>query len=297
MKVFYYPGCTLKTKAKNLENAAVASLKVLGVDLEELPRWNCCGVVYSLTDDDLLHRLAPVRNLIRVKEQEADKILTLCSMCYNTLSRANLMMANDEEKQKTINDFMYEEIDYFGDLKVYHLLNFIKDEIGWDKLKEKVKKPLSDLKVAPYYGCTLLRPKEIAIDESPENPSIMKDFLTALGAEVVDFPSATECCGSYNIVDSPDDAYKPVARILKSAQDNGAEFMVSTCPMCEYNLGARQEEIKKINPEVKDMPTLYVSQLLALALGVETEEMHFEQNQDVVSNVLKQKNYNIAASV
>jgi len=112
MKVSYYPGCTLKSKAKNLDRSAIAAMDLLGVELEELPRWNCCGAVHSLAEDDLIHRVAPVRDLIRVKEQGNDMVVTLCSMCYNTLARANLLMAEDLEKRKTINLFMDEEINY-----------------------------------------------------------------------------------------------------------------------------------------------------------------------------------------
>ena len=118
MKISYYPGCTLKTKGKNLEDAAVASMTALGFDFEELERWNCCGAVHSLADDDLIHHVAPVRDLVRVKEQGNDKVVTLCSMCYNSLARANLLMRDDEEKRKTINDFMDEEIDYLGEIEV-----------------------------------------------------------------------------------------------------------------------------------------------------------------------------------
>lgn len=130
MKVSYYPGCTLKTKGKNLEDAAVASMTALGIDFEELPRWNCCGAVYSLADDDLIHQVAPVRDLIRVMEQGSQKVVTLCSMCYNSLTRANLLMRENEEKRKTINDFMDEEMDYHGEVEVVHFLNLLRDEIG-----------------------------------------------------------------------------------------------------------------------------------------------------------------------
>ncbi|MBW1805264.1 MAG: hypothetical protein JRJ06_02645 [Deltaproteobacteria bacterium] len=155
MKVIYYPGCTLKTKARNLGDTAVASMAELGVELEELDRWNCCGAVHSLADDDLIHQVAPVRVLIRAKEQGGDNLVTLCSMCYNTVARANLIMRDDEEKRETINRFMDEEEDYYGEVEVVHLLSFLRDRIGWDKLSEKVTNPLNGLKIAPYYGCTL----------------------------------------------------------------------------------------------------------------------------------------------
>jgi len=146
----------LKTKARNLEEPAIASLEVLGLKLEEIPRWNCCGAVYSLAEDDLIHQVAPVRNLIRVKEQGKNELATLCAFCFNTLKRANLLMKENAEKRNTLNSFMDEEIDYSGEVKVVHLLEVLRDEIGWGTLAQKVKLPLRELKVAPYYGCTLL---------------------------------------------------------------------------------------------------------------------------------------------
>ena len=159
MKITYYPGCTLKLKARNLETSALASLGALGVDVEEMDRWNCCGAVYSLANDDLIHMVGPVRNLLRAKEQGADKIVTLCSMCYNTLARANMLMKTDEEKRDVINRFMDDEIDYFGEVEVVHYLTLLEEEVGWEAVREKVVSPLAGMKAASYYGCTLQRPR------------------------------------------------------------------------------------------------------------------------------------------
>jgi heterodisulfide reductase subunit B len=164
MRIGYYPGCTLKTKAKNLEEAAVAALDALDIQVEELPRWNCCGAVHSLADDDLIHQVAPVRDLIRAKEQGNEKLVTLCSMCYNSLARANLIMREDPEKRETINRFMDEEVDYGGEVEVVHYLSLLKEEIGWDVLQEKIKVPLRGLKVAPYHGCTLQSARAVGIE-------------------------------------------------------------------------------------------------------------------------------------
>ena len=213
MKILYYPGCTLKTKAKNLGNTAKASMSLLGVELEELSRWNCCGAVHSLTDDDLIHQVAPVRVLIRAMEQGGGKLVTLCSMCYNTLARANLIMKNDVEKRDTINNFMDEEQDYNGDIEVIHLLSYLNDEIGREKLKESVKTPLTGLNIAPYYGCTLQRPREVGI-EAPGKFELMTDFLRTLGANVIKIREADMCCGSYQILGNPEAAGTASAEIF-----------------------------------------------------------------------------------
>jgi len=278
----------LKTKAKNLEDPAIASMEVLGVKLEEIPRWNCCGAVYSLADDDLIHQVAPVRNLIRAKEQGSNELATLCAFCFNTLKRANLLMRGNAEKRNTINSFMDEEIDYSGEVKVVHLLEVLRDEIGWETLAQKVKLPLRELKVAPYYGCTLLRPREIAID-SVEDPTILREFLAALGASPVDFPESTRCCGSYQIISSPDDISEYAWDILNSALSHGAEALVLTCPLCDYNLGQGQKELMKKRNEFKGVPLFYFTQLLALALGLDSQVCHFELNYGSPELLLREK--------
>ena len=279
----------MKTKARNLEEPGIASLEVLGFKLEEIPRWNCCGAVYSLAEDDLIHQVAPIRNLIRVKEQGKDKLATLCAFCFNTLKRANLLMRENAEKRNTLNSFMDEEIDYGGEVEVVHLLEVLRDEIGWEVLAQKVKLPLRELKVAPYYGCTLLRPREIAID-SVENPTILRAFLEALGASPVDFPESTRCCGSYQIISNPDDISEYARDILNSALSHGAEALVLTCPLCDYNLGQGQKELMKKHNEFKEMPLFYFTQLLALALGLDSQACHFELNYGSPELLLREKN-------
>lgn len=288
MKIAYYPGCTLKTKAKNLETSALACLDALGVEYQELPRWNCCGAVFSLADDDLIHMVAPVRDLIRVQERGEDTVLTLCSMCYNTLARANDLMKKDAEKRKTINDFMDEEPDYEGNVKVVHFLDFIRDSYGFDKLKEKITKRLTGLKVAPYYGCTLLRPKEVALDR-PDNPQVFHQFIKALGAELIDFPSAAKCCGAYQVLGAPDAALQVSYEIISDAANHGAEALALTCPLCDYNIGKRQDQMFEKYEGAKDMPVYYFTQLLALALGIDPDTTHLELNRESARELLKTK--------
>ena len=183
MEVSYFPGCTLKQTAKNFEISAISSSKLLGLDLKELYKWNCCGTVYSLATDDSMHHLAPIRNLIRVREDGFKELVTLCSMCYNTLKQANELVRKEPDRLQKLNDFMYLEEDYVPDVEIYHLVTYIKEHVGYDKLKELIKQPLTGLKVAVYYGCLLLRPDSVKLDDR-ENPRIMEDMLEALGAEV-----------------------------------------------------------------------------------------------------------------
>jgi heterodisulfide reductase subunit B len=278
----------LKTKARNLEEAAVASMGALGVEFEELSRWNCCGAVHSLSDDDLIHQVAPVRDLVRALEQGSDTVVTLCSMCYNTLARANRLMRDDAVKRKTINDFMDEEKDYNGEVEVVHFLTFLRDRVGWETLRSRVKKPLTGMKIAPYYGCTLLRPKNVAI-EPPGQPALMTEFLSALGAEPVDFADKTLCCGSYQILANPEAALDVSGAILRSALDAGADSVILSCPLCEYNLGKTQKKLLSTRKISREVPVYYFTQLLAVALGLDDAVCRFDLSDASALEFLKCK--------
>lgn len=294
MKISYYPGCTLKTKAKNLDQAAIAALEALGVEVQEIDRWNCCGAVHSLTADDLIHQVGPVRNLVRAKEQGATQLVTLCSMCYNTLARANLIMKNDAVKRDTINRFMDEEIDYCGEVEVVHYLTFLKEAVGWDKLRQAVKVPLAGLRVAPYYGCTLQRPAEVGI-EPFGSFSLMSEMLASLGAKVQPFGAADKCCGSYQVLGAVEGGNSAAAAILNLASASGIEALATSCPLCEYNLGRQQGRLLAASAIGSTLPTFYFTQLLALALGIEEATCHFEMNEASAVELLRKKTYLAAA--
>ena len=276
MKVTYYPGCTLKVNAKNFEDSALYALEQLDIEVEELSRWNCCGTVFSLATDDLIHHMAPIRNLIRVKESGSDRVMTLCAMCYNTLKRANERMKADPESLEKINKVMYkEEIDYEGDVEILHLLELIRDEIKFENLANKVVKPLKNLKVACYYGCMLVRPREIGLDDV-ENPTVLENLVSALDGDPVDFPYKTECCGAYQTVDKPDIIAERTNQIISSAKNRGAEVMIVSCPLCAFNLDHRQKQTVQIYQDFKGLPILYFTQLLAIALNCTEDTLKFD---------------------
>jgi len=289
MKISYYPGCTLKNNAKNFEDSALCSLKRLEVEVEELERWNCCGTVFSLATDDLIHHLAPIRNLIRVKEANTNKVMTLCAMCFNTLKRANERVKSDPESLDKINEFMYrEEVKYEGDVQVLHLLELLRDEIKFENIAKKVVKPLKKLKIASYYGCLLVRPKEIGLDDV-ENPTVLENLMTALGAEAIDFPYKTECCASYQTVDKPEIVADRTYHILTSAQSQGAELVSVSCPLCAFNLDYRQKETVQKYPEFKNIPILYFTQLMALALGCPEKDLRLDLHYIDPKPILREK--------
>lgn len=276
MKIAYYPGCTLKTTASSFEASAIAVAKELGVELKELKRWYCCGAVYSLASDNLMNKLSAIRNLIRVQEEGFNKVIVLCSMCYNVIKQSNLMAKENRENLNKINDFMDREEDYRGEVDVVHFLQFLREEIGYEKIASKVEKKLN-LKVAPYYGCLLLRPEEIKIDDL-EEPTVMNEILKSIEIEPINTPYKTECCGAYHTVDNIDLIIERTYTIINSARIRGAEAILVSCPLCDFNLDMRQKEVMEKYKDFKPMPIFYFTQLLALAFGLEEKICRFEQH-------------------
>jgi heterodisulfide reductase subunit B len=295
MKIPYFPGCTLKTTAKNFETSALSVAKALDIDLVELPRWNCCGTVTSLTSDDLMHHLAPIRDLIRVEEMNDNgqmkgehRLVALCSMCFHVLKRSHQRVMEDTEELEKINNFMYLEKEYGGKVDVVHFLELLRD-MGFEKIHDKVTRPLTGLKVAPYYGCLMLRPKETGIDD-PEGPTIQSDLLKALGAEAIDNPFKTRCCGSYQTVRDKAAVAELTFDIITRARKEGAECMTTSCPLCMFNLADRQKEVMEKYPEFKSMPVLYFTQLMAMAFGLNESDCGFDLNMIDPRPLFKEKN-------
>jgi len=266
----------LKDTANNFETSALKTAEELGFDLEELPRWNCCGTVYSLTDDNLMKQLGPIRNLVHAQSHGYDRLYTLCSMCDNTLKRANLLVKEDQNKLKKINVFMDQEPDYLGEVEVLHFLQLLRDEVGWERVRENVKNPLNDLNIAPYYGCMLTRPREVGLDD-PHDPSVFDDLIEALGANPVDFAYDSECCGSYNTVDKAEVVLDKTETIINGARKAGADLMITSCPLCQFNLDSRQVDLIEVAPSHEPLPVLYFTQLTALAFG-HPEACQFSEN-------------------
>lgn len=275
MDISYYPGCSIKTAGINFERTAIEFLRLFNITAHELRDWYCCGVMYSMASDNLMHQLAPIRTLIKAKESGNKTLLTLCSMCYNTLKRAEIFIKSDEEKRKKINEFMdLEQTKYSGDeIKVIHILELLRD-IGLEKIKNKVQKRVNSLKVASYYGCLLTRPKEVAID-SVEEPTVMERILAAIGCESVYFPFKTDCCCSFQVVNARDIIMDRTRKIITSAIRNGAEMIVLCCPLCDYNLDAIQKEIKEKDKIFQTIPILYFTQLLSLFFGIDPSINNF----------------------
>ena len=275
-KLIYYPGCTLKNHARNFDVSTVSSMGKLDVEVAEMSRWNCCGTVHCLSSDNIMNRVAPVTNLIRVKEEGGSEFMTGCAMCYNTLKRANIDVKQRADVLETINEFVYlEETKYAGEVDVLHLLEYLRDRVTFDAMGKRVVKPLAGLKVACYYGCLLVRPKEVAFDDV-ENPTVMEDLVAALGATPVPFPLKADCCGAYHTVGKPEIIADRTNKIMGSAAEEEADLVIVSCPLCAYNLDFRQEDAKRLNPDFKHMPVLYFTQLMALAFGCDESALRLD---------------------
>ena len=261
MKYSYFPGCTLRTNAKMLDAYGRASALSLGFELEEIDNWQCCGGVYPLGTDEIATKLSSVRALNEAKEKGQD-LVTLCSACHHVIKRVNDDMKNVEDIRTRANNYMQLETPYAGETTVLHYLEVLRDRVGFDKLKEKVVNPLTGKKIGAYYGCLLLRPGKIMGFDNPENPSVLEDFIRAIGAEPVVYPYRNECCGGYISLKEKDMTQNMCNKICDSAAGFGADMLITACPLCLYNL----------NKSTCDgLPVYYFTELLAEALGVKEE--------------------------
>ena len=261
MTYSYFPGCTLKNKAKDLDHYARECAKVLGFELEEIENWQCCGAVYPQASDEIATKLSSVRALADAKEKGQD-LITVCSACHHVIKRVNDDMANVEDIQTKVNNYMALSEPYLGETKVLHYLEVLRDVVGFDKIKEKVVNPLKGKKIGAYYGCLLLRPGKIMAFDDPENPRIMEDFIRALGAEPVIYPYRNECCGGYISLKEKEMSQNMCEKIEESAAGFGADMLITACPLCKYNLNKNSGN---------KMPVYYFTELLAEALGVKEE--------------------------
>ncbi len=259
MKVSYFPGCTLKNKAIDLDNYARLSAEALGITLEEIENWQCCGGVFTTSKDEVATKLSSVRAL-KAAQDKAQPLVTVCSACHNVIKQTNSAMQNDGEFASKVNRYMADD-QYYGGTRVYHYLEMLRDLVGFENIKAKVVNPLTGKKIGAYYGCLLLRPNTVMQMDDPENPSIIEDFIRAIGAEPVVYPYRNECCGGYIAMESPEFAKKKSEAVVNSAAKAGCDCIVTACPLCKYNL------VKNTS----DVPVIYFTELLAQALGVKED--------------------------
>ena len=256
MTYAYFPGCTLKTKAVDLDRWGRESMEALGITLEELPQWQCCGAVYPLAKDEIASRLSAVRALMAARDQ-GTPLVTLCSACHHVIKRANCDIAEDETFRSRANAYLSPETPYSGEAQVLHYLEVLRDVVGFDNLSRQVKNPLTGVKIGAYYGCLLLRPSRQMAFDDPENPTILEDFLRAIGAPPVIYAQRNECCGGYVTLENQGFARSRAAAVADNAAAQGAQMLTTACPLCLYNL-----------QQGGSLKTVYFTELLAQALGL-----------------------------
>ena len=268
MKVSYFPGCTLRTKAKKLDYYARSCARILGVEMCEIKDWQCCGGVFVSAKDEIASKLSSVRALKAAKEANMP-LVTVCSACHNVIKQTNNEMQTDKSFADKVNLYMSQDKekteDYNGETEVYHYLEILRDKVGFDKISAAVKNPLTGRKIAAYYGCMLLRPGKVMAFDDVENPTLIENFIKALGAEPVVYPMRNECCGGYAALEDKELVKKKSNAVSDSAKVSGAEMIITACPLCKYNL------VKSGS----SLPVMYFTELLAEALGVK-EDNHAE---------------------
>ncbi len=277
MKLGLYPGCSLEGLENSYLVSLVKSFEALGINLEEIKDWNCCGATAIPSINVEFSYLLVARNLALAENSGLNIVITPCSECYNRLAYVNYKIKNDEAFKNRINNYLKEiGLRYDGNVEVKHPVDFLVKSFGIDKIKQKVKKPINK-RVASYYGCLFVRPREISI-ESAENPRTMDQIVEAIGGKPVNYGFKTKCCGASIIITRSDAALKLIRNILKSCKDNGAELIVTSCPLCHSNLDMQQEiVVKTFNEDIK-IPVLYFTQLLGLSLGLNEKDLALDKN-------------------
>lgn len=271
MKVAYYPGCSLTQLEKEFDLSTRASFEKLGIELIELDDWNCCGTVHMDTYAPNADILISGRNLAIAEAMDLDTVVAPCSGCYLNLQLARRTFEKRPELKDKMNRNLEDGLNLSKDIRVMHPLYTLIYDYGLDKIKEHVVRPLTDLKIASYSGCMLSRPKDIY--DSPENPTGLDDLAKALGAEAVDYDMKAKCCGGPMATSNIKLASTMTGNILSSALKGGAEVVSLACPMCHTTLDGYQSISSRILKEKLDIPVLYFTQLLGLALGLEPKEL------------------------
>ncbi len=265
MDLLYYPGCTIKRNAMEYEKTTIAILKKIGINVVELDKWYCCGALYSLAVDDIAKHLGAVRTLISAENMSSkhntNKLLTICPMCFNVLRRVNKLLKENPDKLDTINQYLEEET-YKLSITVIHVVEVLKEYIN--ELKRHIVRKPNDTPISVYYGCTIVRPKDIGID-NPEDPRIIEGILRELGFNVVDIPYKTLCCGAFHVLSNRDIVYRNSLKILESVNNSGAKILVTVCPLCLYNLRLTLENVKTR----ADVKVIYLTELLAYTMGLD----------------------------
>lgn len=271
MKYAYFPGCSLKGLGRSYEESLLPVMRHLGVELEELEDWNCCGATAYMSVDEGKACVLAMRNLALAEKSGRQQLLAPCSACYLGLNKAQHAVQDYPQIRQTVDRALATaNLRYSGNLPVRHPLDMLINDVGLDAIKQKVVRPLKGLKVAPYYGCQIVRPYATFDDQA--NPTTMDRLLEALGATLVRYPLKTKCCGGSLTGTLPQAGLKLAYILLREAQKRGANALVTVCPLCQFNLDGYHAAIEAKWEPVR-VPTLYFTQLMGMAFGLPESDL------------------------
>lgn len=260
MGFLYYPGCTMSTTARELDRCARGVMAALGVALEEVPDWQCCGAVFSPAADDVATKLGVLRVLVHAV-QVGQPVMTLCAACHHVFKQVNYQAKTSADFRAAVRAYD-ETLVYAGEAAIVHFTEVLRDYIGFDELQKKIVQPLKGRRIGAYYGCLLLRPAEIMGFDDAENPQIFENLIKALGATPVSFPLRNECCGGYRALEDTATCAAMVEKVTASAVSRGAETLVTACPLCLFQL---------VSYSGGEVDVCYFTELLAEALGLDDD--------------------------
>ena len=276
MKYALYTGCTAKESTPELLKSTLAVAEVLGVEIEILDEASCCGASHLQDFDEFLSLVLNARNIC-LAEKRGLKLVTLCNTCQLMLENTKQALDNNEELKAKVNEKLSQTgYKYTGNTKIQHFLYAILEDIGLEEISKHVTKPLN-LKIAPFYGCHIIRPSKTHcgsnLNENPYKPNAIESLINVLMGEAIDYQSKTKCCGFHVDLQNTPVSEKLTANALIDASENGAEVMVTPCPLCHLNLDVKQKAAAKHVNEDLNMPILHLPQLIGLAFGIDAKKL------------------------
>ena len=273
MKIGFYPGCSLTGSSREYNESVVAMARVLDIELVEINDWNCCGATAAHSLNEELSLSLPARIMALAEQQGLTEVVVPCAACYNRLKMTQHELENDQKRTR-IREIL--NMPYKGDVKIINVLQLLQ-QYGIENIKAKISQPFAH-KVACYYGCLLVRPHSILKFDRVEDPQSMDEMIRAIGGSTMDWAFKTECCGGGFSVSRTDLVAKLSGNILKDATDRGAEAIIVACPMCQSNLDMRRGAINKILETPSNIPVIYITQAIGLALGIGAKELGLKRH-------------------
>lgn len=266
MRIGYYPGCSLHATAKEYSMSMQAVSGHFNLELEEVNDWNCCGATPAHTTKEELGIALPYSNIINASKQGLDNLVAPCAACYNRLKTADYEVKHSDHTKKRMAELFGES--EVNDIRIINILEYFRDVYGIEKLKTSVVKPLKNLKVACYYGCLLVRPGKMIQFDDEEQPESMDQIITAIGGDPVDWSSKTECCGGSHAFPEKNIVLELSNKLFHAADIADADCIAVACPLCHANLDMRESQINKKFSTKYNIPVLYITQLIGLALNI-----------------------------